>query len=91
LLIARNHLASDSGSYARTTNLNSDEAGIFMENNILVLPAWHLRATGTCPSAGTLSLQFCQKAAPDELIERCWQMLPWAQREQPKWASTRGV
>jgi hypothetical protein len=33
---------SHDGDYPRPTNLNTDEAKILAENNILVPPAWHL-------------------------------------------------
>jgi hypothetical protein len=43
-----------SGSHTRTTNVNTDEARILVENNILIQPAWHRRMASTCPLVGTL-------------------------------------
>jgi hypothetical protein len=40
--MAHNDQASGSACHARTANLNTDEARILMENNILVSLAWHL-------------------------------------------------
>jgi hypothetical protein len=92
--MAHNDPASGSrgGGYSRPMNLNSKEAQILVDNQILVLSAWHLPhgwnvftggyAIAPIPPEGLLL---------DDYIEQRWEALPPAQRDLPEWAPIRVV
>jgi hypothetical protein len=74
------------------TNLNSKEAQILTENNILIPPVWHL-PHGWNVSTGGYAVSPITSEGPllDDYIEQCWEVLPPVQRDLPEWAPTRAV
>jgi hypothetical protein len=81
-----NYEASGScGGYTWPSNLNTEEAQILANNNILVPLAWHL-PHGWHVSTGGYTVAPIPPKGPllDDYIE-----LPWAQRDLPEWALIR--
>jgi hypothetical protein len=93
--MAHNYQVSGSrgGSrYMRPTNLNADEVQILTDNNILVLPEWHLPHGWHVSGGGYAVAPIPPEGPPlDDLIEQRWEALMPALRNLPEWAPTRTI
>jgi hypothetical protein len=72
--MAHNDQASGcrSGGYSRTTNLNSEEAQILADNQILVPLAWHLPHGWNVSASGyAVAPMLPEGLLLDDYIERC--------------------
>jgi hypothetical protein len=80
--MAHNYEATGSGGgsgdgYVRPTNLNTDEAQILTDNNILVPPAWHLPHRWHMSAVGyTVTPIPPEGPLLDDHIKQQWEALP---------------
>jgi hypothetical protein len=70
---------------------NADEARVLRENDILIMPSWHLPHGWHISAAGYTVPPLPEGNALDDLIDRCWQMLPPSERDMPKCVSRRRI
>jgi hypothetical protein len=83
---------SSGGGYVWLTNLNTDEAQILADNNILVSPVWHLPHRWHVSAGGYAVAPIpLEGMLLDDLIEQRWEALPPAQCDLPEWAQTRDI
>jgi hypothetical protein len=82
---------SGGGGFSRPTNFTEAEMRVLWENDIVILPSWHLPHGWHISMVGSAVPPLPEGAALDDLICRWWKVLPLHERDLTENTPRHGI